>query len=454
MSSLEKLQTGRRFDWPAKAAWTWIQRNSFTPHWLPAHWRVPWLGYIVAVLLQIVAGLLTFARLAWSPDFVLPGVVELLVVAVVALAWGVGPSLLATVFGAVLLVLVGFPVDLGPKETIAGLVTEASLFVTIGVIMSLLTSLTEHARQRALAERGAAYVEARKARSRERHMEEFVSLTGHELQTPLTSLRMSLQLLGRRLQRLQATRPENQGAAEVAAQEVQAIQQALALADEQIVMQSRLVSDLLDSARIQANTFAIMRERCDLVAIVRRAVREQELLHPSHTILLDLPERDSLSPQARHGEAMAPIYADEGRMGQVLRNYLTNALRYSPPSLPVEVRLVQDGCDEPWRVEVADHGPGIPPGELEQIWERGQRGTSHPPLDTSPKGDASPGVGSAGLGLGLYLSRTIIERHNGQVGVDSMPCKGSCFWFTLPPADAVPGMDADYAKARSDSASV
>jgi signal transduction histidine kinase len=243
-------------------------------------------------------------------------------------------------------VLVGFPVDLGPKETIAGLVTEASLFVTIGVIMSLLTSLTEHARQRALAERGAAYVEARKARSRERHMEEFVSLTGHELQTPLTSLRMSLQLLGRRLQRLQATRPENQGAAEVAAQEVQAIQQALALADEQIVMQSRLVSDLLDSARIQANTFAIMRERCDLVAIVRRAVREQELLHPSHTILLDLPERDSLSPQARHGEAMAPIYADEGRMGQVLRNYLTNALRYSPPSLPVEVRLVQDGCDE------------------------------------------------------------------------------------------------------------
>jgi signal transduction histidine kinase len=412
------------------------------------------LGYAVAVVLQMVAGLLTFARLAWSPDFVLLGVVELLVVAVVALAWGVGPGLLATVFGAVLLVFVGFPADLGPKETSAGLVTEACLFVAIGVIMSLLTSRTEHARQRALAERRAAYVEARKARIRERHMEEFVSLTGHELQTPLTSLRMSLALLGRRLQRLQTTRPENEGDAEVAAQQVRAIQKALALADEQIVMQSRLVSDLLDSARIQANTFAIMRERCDLVAIVRRAVREQQLLHPGITILLDAPERDSLSAQARHGEILALVYADEGRIGQVLRNYLTNALRYSPPSLPVEVRVAQDGRDDSWRVEVADHGPGIPPGEREQIWERGQRGTSQPLVDTSPTHDTSPRVGSAGLGLGLYLSRTIIERHNGQVGVESMLCKGSRFWFTLPPADTVPGVSDDFATVRSDGASV
>jgi signal transduction histidine kinase len=449
MSSVDKLQTGRRFDWPATAVWTWIRRNSFTPHWLPAHWRLPWLGYLAAVLLQIVAGLLTFARLAWSPDFVLPGIVELLVVAVVALAWGVGPSLLATVAGAILLVLVGFPVDLGSQETGTGLLTEAGLFVTIGVIMSLLTSRTEHARQRALAERGAAYVEARKARSRERHMEEFVSLTGHELQTPLASLRMSLQLLGRRLQRLQTTRPENEGDAEAAAQQVQAIQQALALADEQIVMQSRLVSDLLDSARIQANTFAIIRERCDLVAIVKRAVREQQLLHPGHTILLDVPERDSLSLQARTGDVAVPVYVDQGRIGQVLRNYLTNALHYSPPSLPVEVTLVRDGSDRRWRVEVADHGPGIPPGELEQIWERGQRGTSHPPLDTAPQHDTtSPTAGSPGLGLGLYLSRTIIERHSGQVGVESIPCKGARFWFTLPPADSAPGRVGDFATVR------
>jgi signal transduction histidine kinase len=330
---------------------------------------------------------------------------------------------------------------------------EAALFVAIGVIMGLLTSRTEHGRQRALAERGAAYVEARKARSRERHMEEFVSLTGHELQTPLTSLRISLALLGRRLQSLQTTRPENEGDAEAAARQIQAIQQALALADEQIVMQSRLVSDLLDSARIQANTFAIMRERCDLAAIVRRVVREQQLLHPSHTILLDLSERESPSPQARHAEFLAPVYADEGRIGQVLRNYLTNALRYSPPSLPVEVRLAQDGSDMPWRVEVADHGPGIPPGELEQIWERGQRGTSHPPMDSSPKHDAPARVGSAGLGLGLYLSRTIIDRHNGQVGVKSMPSKGSCFWFTLPLADAAAGLAGDYAIVSGDGAS-
>ena len=450
MSSTPNLQARARFAWPVRAVWIWMRRNSFAPHWLPAQWQVSWLGYIAAVLLQMLAGLLTFARLTWSPDFVLPGVVELLVVAVVALTWGVGPSLLATILGAGLLVFVGLPVDLGPTETSIGLLMEIGLFVAIGIIVSLLTSRTEHARQQALAERGAAYVEAGKARSRERHMEEFVSLTGHELQTPLTSLRMALQLLGRRLQRLQ-TRPEMEGDAEIAAQQVQAIQQALALADKQIVMQSRLVSDLLDSARIQANTFAITRERCDLEDIVKRAVREQRLLHPGHTISLDLPAKDDRSGHESHGEFLVPVYADEDRIGQVLRNYLTNALRYTPLSLPVEVRLLQQGCDG-LRVEVVDHGPGILPGELERIWGRGQRGTSHLPLDTTQKQDTAQGLGSAGLGLGLYLSRTIVERHNGNVGVESVPGSGSCFWFTLPPASAPPDTTDDFTAVRSDSA--
>src|SRR5215472_3563126 len=79
---------------PVSVMGDWMRRNSFSPHWLPAKWQLPWLGYLSAILLQGLAGLLTMARHAWSPDFVLPGVVELLVVAVVALAWGAGPSLL------------------------------------------------------------------------------------------------------------------------------------------------------------------------------------------------------------------------------------------------------------------------------------------------------------------------------------------------------------------------
>jgi signal transduction histidine kinase len=398
-----------------------MRRNSFSPHWLPAEWQLPWLGYLAAILLQSLAGLLTLVRHAWSPDFVLPGVVELLVVAVVALAWGAGPSLVATALGAGLLVWVVLPVSLGTVSTGVGFPTEVGLFVAVGVVIGLLASHTERARQQAVVERGVAYGEAGTARNHERRMEEFVNLTGHELQTPLTSLRLSLQVLGRRLYNLRIP-PEVASDSELTTPQVRAIQQVLAMADEQIAVQSRLVGDLVDSARIQAKTFVIVRERCDLADIIRRNVREQRLVHPDRTISVSFPP-----PLDTDDVFHAPVCADEDRIGQVLRNYLSNALTYAPPELPIAVRVLQRPSD--LRIEVADSGPGILASEKELIWERGRRGTRRV---TAAAKEASAKSGSPGLGLGLYLSRTIIREHGGEVGVDSEAGEGSTFWFTLP----------------------
>ncbi len=115
-----------------------------------------------------------------------------------------------------------------------------------------------------------------------------------------------------------------------------------------------------------------------------------------------------------------PVIADADRIGQVLTNYLTNAFKYSPADRPVEVCLEIEG--QTARVSVCDEGLGLTAQQQEHIWERFHQ-VEGIEVQSAPVG---------GLGLGLYICQTFIERHNGQVGVQSVPKVGSSFWFTLP----------------------
>jgi K+-sensing histidine kinase KdpD len=101
-------------------------------------------------------------------------------------------------------------------------------------------------------------------------------------------------------------------------------------------------------------------------------------------------------------------------------NYLTNALKYSPADRPVAVGITVS--DREARVWVRDEGSGLPAEEQTQIWERFHRAREIVVQSGS----------GIGLGLGLYICRTIIERHQGRVGVESAPGRGSTFWFTVP----------------------
>jgi signal transduction histidine kinase len=117
------------------------------------------------------------------------------------------------------------------------------------------------------------------------------------------------------------------------------------------------------------------------------------------------------------------VLADADRIGQVITNYLTNALKYSPASQPVRIWVgIADGRA---RVAVEDHGPGLPVSEQERIWQQFYRA----------EGVKVQSALGGSMGLGLYVCKRIVEDHGGAVGVYSEVGHGSTFWFELPLAD-------------------
>lgn len=242
---------------------------------------------------------------------------------------------------------------------------------------------------------------ARKAIEQQKDL--FLSVTSHELKTPLTVLKGILQLLQRRAQRL--TRDGH--ATSIAAPAFLAeLTRQLESALRQVDLQARLINDLLDVSRITTNTLELTRRPCDLCALVREAIEGVRLTAPERTIVLILPEQQPV-----------PVLVDGGRINQVVTNYVTNALRYAPAPSPIQVRLML--YEQTARVEVQDYGPGIAPEVHESIWQR-----FHQLKNGRRAGQ--------GLGLGLYICRTLIAQHGGEVGVESTPGQGATFWFTLP----------------------
>jgi len=246
-----------------------------------------------------------------------------------------------------------------------------------------------------------------------RLINEFLNLASHELKTSLTVIKGNIQLAQRRLAALKhqiAEQPERVN------EQLEQVKQPLAAAAQSTRIQERLINELIDDARIQANTLELHLKQCDLIALLREAVAQQQRLAPERTIVLDVMPI----------EQVVPIIADAERITQVITSYLTNALSYSPADQPVIVQLTVE--DAGACVSVHDEGPGIPLEEQERIWERfyhAKEMTGHHELDLS-------------LGLGLYLSQAFLERHHGSVGVQSEPGHGTTFWFTLP-IEASPG---------------
>ena len=234
--------------------------------------------------------------------------------------------------------------------------------------------------------------------------QDFLSMVSHELRTPLQSIMgfVELALLYSGL----LPSPLSPSLEKPFGKIKTVLKQAL----RQVDIEARLVEELLDVSRLEKQPFDLALLRCNLAAIVQEAVAGQQQAAATRILELILPLQE------------VPVIADQGRIEQVLSNYLANALKYSPAEQDVLVRLEVAGHMA--RVSVVDQGPGLTPAQQEEIWQRFYQ--AGPPGYRGTEG---------GLGLGLHIARSIVEQHGGQVGVESRLGHGSTFWFTLPLAD-------------------
>jgi len=228
----------------------------------------------------------------------------------------------------------------------------------------------------------------------ERRKQEFLSMVSHELRTPLTSIMgfIELALLCSDL----LPRPLSQEAEKLLGKMETGLKQALG----QVEIETRLVEDLLEVSRLERLKFELSLQRENLV--------NQQQTARTRQIELVLPPDEVVS-----------VLVDAGRIGQVLTNYLINALKYAPVEQPIVVCLEVDASIV--RVSVRDRGPGLTPEQQQRVWERFYQAAA--------LGRQGPG---GGLGLGLAIAKVIVEQHHGQVGVESAPGHGATFWFTLP----------------------
>ncbi|HEU5197999.1 MAG TPA: PAS domain S-box protein [Ktedonobacterales bacterium] len=279
-------------------------------------------------------------------------------------------------------------------------------------------------RERLLHEREEARARALALHESQQQMDTFLGMVGHELKTPLATMKLAIQLIHRRLERATL---ESLEAASNAASLLPTLQELFAPVERQNARLERLVKDLLDASRSKEGKLELKLERANLSAIVQEVVAEQRALLPQRVIQLHTPTEAGgaapMSPSAGMGPQALVVLVDSDFIKQAVINYLTNALKYSPETTPVLVGVEQQA--EQALVWVRDQGPGIAPADQEHVWDRFYR---------------VPGIREqkesvGGLGLGLYVTRMLIERHQGQVGMTSTPGQGATFWFTLPLAE-------------------
>jgi PAS domain S-box-containing protein len=237
-------------------------------------------------------------------------------------------------------------------------------------------------------------LEVRKEELKEavRVRDEFLSIASHELKTPITSLKMQLQMLKRKTHPEQGVLPDPERLAK-----------GLDTSLRQVERLTKLVEDLLDVARAQARKVSFRMEKTELQRVIEDAV---ERLQPQIEAAGNTVEMD-LGPVA--GEF------DPFRLDQVLVNLITNALKYAPGT---KIQIHTSALGNMATLIVKDEGPGIPADSASRLFERFERGSNSENI--------------MGLGLGLFITRQIVEGHSGSIRAESEEGRGTSFIVRLP----------------------
>jgi two-component system CheB/CheR fusion protein len=240
-----------------------------------------------------------------------------------------------------------------------------------------------------------ATTEIHKLKEEEKRKEGFLKMVSHELKTPITSIKGYTQLLLSLMEGDAETKWESLP-----------IKPSLQRIDSQITRLTRLISEMLDIDRIKDSQLQLQSELFNFNELVTDTVEDIEYAYKNIHVSVQV-------------DSICQVNADRDRIGQVLINFITNAIKYSPDDQNIEIKVFQTD-DTTVSVSVKDHGIGIEEQDQQNIFKRFYRVTG--------KNEET----FSGFGIGLYLAKEIIERHDGQVSVKSKKGEGSTFIFTLP----------------------
>lgn len=218
--------------------------------------------------------------------------------------------------------------------------------------------------------------------------DEFISIASHELKTPLTSVKGYVQLLERSIDK----------------GDVQTVKKHLLKAQTQLEKLNNLIADLLDISKIESGKLKFNKQNFFIGDLLKNLVEVMSHSFPDYKIVIN-------------GQVKSCIFGDEMRIEQVIINFLTNAIKYSPGTSEVVINVREE--NERIYLGVRDYGIGIAPEQQKSLFEKFYR-------------VEETALHFQGLGIGLYISAEIIRRHGGTVGVQSTLGEGSEFYFEIP----------------------
>ena len=230
----------------------------------------------------------------------------------------------------------------------------------------------------------------------ERLKDDFIGIAAHELRNPLAILKGYAQTLI--VQTARGNGPE------LADWQVEALQSI----DQSSLRLVELIDDLLDVTRLQAGRLELHPEPTNLIALAKRTISRLQVTTAKHTL--------SLHTSLEH----LVLNIDAQRIEQVLSNIISNAIKYSPEGGPIEISISVDSKKNMALLSISDHGIGIPVNQQAHVFARFMRA------------DNARLYGIGGTGLGLYISRELVERHGGRIWFESAETQGTTFYIALP----------------------